>query len=287
MPASVPLTLDDLPRYSPWPSRLLGLTPWRQRAKTPEEVAREYEGDKWGPLLRHLAARGGPVTVDDADDFVLGPTGSWPCWIDGGLELLAARDALARQLDTIAAVLAPHCPAPALVELGAGYGSVLLNLAKRPPFAGMLLVAGEYAPSGVELLRRLAAGQGVPIGAGTCDFHALDLTPLGVPPGAVVFTSFATPCVPCLQPSFVAALCAVRPKVVVHIEPCYEHCDPATLTGLLRQRYIEVNDYNRNLVDLLHAEVARGALTLHEERPAVFGSNPLLAASVLVWSPNA
>jgi hypothetical protein len=53
----------------------------------------------------------------------------------------------------------------------------------------------------------------------------------------------------------------------------------------VRWRYIEVNDYNTNLVTELHERRDRGVIEIVEERPAVFGSNPLLAASVIVWRP--
>ncbi|MEP6905750.1 MAG: hypothetical protein ABI875_06670 [Gemmatimonadales bacterium] len=46
-----------------------------------------------------------------------------------------------------------------------------------------------------------------------------------------------------------------------------------------------MNDYNTNLVTVLHEQRDRGVIEIVEERPAVFGSNPLLAASVIVWRP--
>jgi hypothetical protein len=54
----------------------------------------------------------------------------------------------------------------------------------------------------------------------------------------------------------------------------------------MRQRYIEVNDYNTNLVTLLREHQKRGLIKIIEERPAVFGLNALLAASLLVWAPQ-
>jgi len=49
---------------------------------------------------------------------------------------------------------------------------------------------------------------------------------------------------------YVHAIAALRPAAVVNVEPCYEHCSSSTLTGLLRRRYIEINDYNRNLMSV-------------------------------------
>lgn len=54
MTSQAKFTLDDLPRFSPWPRRLLGLETWQQRQKTSEEISREYENEKWGSLLNQL-----------------------------------------------------------------------------------------------------------------------------------------------------------------------------------------------------------------------------------------
>ena len=72
----------------------------------------------------------------------------------------------------------------------------------------------------------------------------------------------------------------------MHLEPRYEQCDRHTLLGHLRRRYIQVNDYNTNLVALLHDQQDRGLIRILEERPTVFGMNPLLAASVIAWIPQ-
>jgi hypothetical protein len=73
---------------------------------------------------------------------------------------------------------------------------------------------------------------------------------------------------------------------VVHIEPVYEHCNPATLLGLLRRRYIEACRYNRNLSTILHHHERQGSLEIIQESVPGFGPNPLLAASVIAWKPR-
>ena len=63
--------IDDLPRLSPWPARLLGLEPWEQRHKTPEDITREYEHEKWGPLLTKVREIERQVLVDEVDEWIL------------------------------------------------------------------------------------------------------------------------------------------------------------------------------------------------------------------------
>ena len=55
----------------------------------------------------------------------------------------------------------------------------------------------------------------------------------------------------------------------------------------MRRRYIEVNDYNTNLLTVLRDARDAGTIQILEERAAVFGANPLLPASVLTWAPSA
>jgi hypothetical protein len=190
-----------------------------------------------------------------------------------------------RYKDFVAAVLTPYVPAAALVELGAGYGSIVIDLARRPVFHDMLVLAGELTTSGTRLIAMLADAEGVSIHAGHCDLMSVPVTTLAIPPKALIYTSYAAQYIPLLSQSFVESLIALDPATVVHIEPCYEHCEGKTLLGLMRRRYIQVNDYNTNLVTVLREQSDRGAIEIVDERPAVFGSNPLLAASVIVWRP--
>ena len=279
-------TVDDLPRFSPWPARLLGLVEWQPRRKTAVEVTREFDRDKWGALLERYRAAGGNATLDVVEDWWLHDEPDSLCSIEDRFELLPAKEALARHVELVARTLARELPATSVVELGAGYGSVILKLATDPRFRGVSLAAAEYTNSGLELIKHIAAAQGVTLQGGKCDLTASPLTDLSIPPGAIVFTCMAAHYAAKIGDGFVAGFKQLRPKAVVHFEPCYEHCDTSTLIGSLRRRYIEVNDYNRNLVSLLHARAAAGEIRILRESPAVIGVNPLLPISVIVWQPT-
>jgi hypothetical protein len=179
----------------------------------------------------------------------------------------------------------PYLPAAALVELGAGYGSMIIDLARRAAFQDTPVFGGELTTSGTSLIAMIADAESVPVQAGRCDLTSAPVTTFAIPPKAVIYTSYAAQYIPRLSQSFVDSLAALEPAAVVHIEPCYEHCEGKTLLGLMRRRYIQVNDYNTNLVTVLREQCEFGAIEIVEERPAVFGSNPLLAASVIVWRP--
>lgn len=280
-------TLDDLPRFSPWPARLLGHEPWKPKQKTPEEITREYETEKWGPLLERVKASGASVRVNQVDAWMLGSAPDVLCATnDGKWELMPALKAHLRHLDLVERELKRYWPATALVELGCGYGSVILSLAKRLGLKGQPVLAGEYTESGVALVKLLAQSQGMAIDAQPCDFLRQPMTKLPVPPGALIFTSYATSTIPMLPAGFIDSLAAWQPRAVVHFEPCYEHCPPETLLGLLRKQYIKANDYNRNLLTELRGAQKRGKIEIINEQAAVFGMNALFPASIIAWRPS-
>lgn len=278
------IEIDALPRHSSWPARLLGLEDFEQRVKTKAEIDREYGRDKWGSLLAELDKDPGGWTLQRADEFFLG--GTETAFSEG--ERLYAGDALAAHERYLAAIeqrLAPFLPAHTVVELGAGYGSVMLGLARRKAFGDASLIGAEYAASGVQCLSRLAQAEGLRADAGGCDFTLPRLTELDIRPGALVYTCMAVPCVPELPDSFVDGLVRLRPAVVVHIEPCIEHFG-TSLLGLLRTRYTQLNDYNRNLLSLLRRRESAGDLRILAEEKCFFGENCLMPCSLVAWVPT-
>ncbi len=279
-------TVDDLPRSSPWPARLLGLSPWETRVKTPSEIDREFGVEKWGRLLRRAEESPGQVSLGHVDDWAI--EGASPSLVSVGNELveMSPRESHSAYIDFIARSLGPFLPATALVELGCGYGSVILGLAQKPEFANLPLFAADFTSTGPALAAVIAESEGLSLTTGRCDLMGNPVTALKIPAGALVFTAYAAQYVERLTDTFVDGLCSLRPKAVVNIEPVLEHCDESTVLGLLRRRYIEANGYNRNLVTVLHEEAARGRIRLLEETLPAFGPNPLLAASVIAWIPE-
>ena len=278
-------SIDDLPEFSPWPARLLGLSPWRGRRKTAAEVTREYEGDKWGPMLSQLRLMSRP-TLADANRLYWAAQSRQLASIGPTLRPMSWPAIERRRVAMVAAAILPLRDSSALVELGAGYGAIVLALARRAAFRGVPMFAGEYAPSGVELMDLLAAAEGIDLTTGRCDFRAPAPLDFDVPGGATLLTCGATLYVPTLRAGFVEGLRALQPRRVVHVEPAYEHHDAGTLLGAMRRRYVQLNDYNRNLVSLLRRSEQRGILRIVDERPAVFGPHALLPYSVIAWEPT-
>jgi hypothetical protein len=279
------LTIDDLGKYSPWPNRLLGFEVWKKRKKVPKEIIREYDVEKWGTLLKRVKAHEGAVSLQKVEEWDSPSSCTSLCFIENRFELLTPRQETELYLQLVKKTLLPYLPAATIVELGCGYGRVILRLAREKEFKPYGLQGGEYTKSGQELSEILSKYEQTHFQSGWCDFLSPKLTDLNIPSNSIIFTSFATPYVRTMRKHFVNALIRLNPKVVVHFEPLYEHCNGSTLLDLMRRKYIEVNGYNRNLLDLLKDQENLSKIKiLREDRPA-FGANPLLSCSIVVWEP--
>ena len=283
-PGLSPIALDDLPKYTDWPKRLLALESFAVKYKTEKEVLREFHQDKWGQLLKQARAMGKP-TLSEIERAFIDFDAPVPCYAAGRFYLANERQLLDMHLDLFTEVLRPHLEgASCLVELGAGYGSKLFALAQRAGFSQLPLLAGEYTESGRELIALLADSLDKPVAVGYCDFRAMKIDGLEIPEDALIFTSYAVHYVPELAQEFTGFLGRLKPRAVVHFEPCYEHYAMDSLHGMMCRRYVEQNDYTRNLASVIEAGRTRGE-TLLRVRKNVLGSNPFLPISVIEWAP--
>ena len=281
----VPIAFDDLAKHSAWPRRLLGLEPFDVKQKSEREVLREFQNERWGMLLDR-ARMLDRLSLAEIEEAAAGPSLASPCYLEGAFYLANQKQMLAAHLDLYAEVLEPHIDgATCLVELGAGFGSKLLGLSLREPFSNIMLAAGEYTESGCALISLLARTLNKPVNVGRCDFRKLAVSGFEIPEGGLIFTSFAAHYVPKLPADFVGFLCRFKPKAVIHFEPCYEYFDEHSVHGLMCRRYMELNDYTRNLATVVEAGRRSGRISV-EVRRNVLGSNPFLPLSVIGWSPT-
>lgn len=279
------ITLNDLPKYSPWPARMLGFEGWEVRKKTSESIKREFDVEKWGKLLKEIKENRFAPTLDNVSRHVFKDIGMLPCYKDDRIVLMSAGVYYEEYIDVVEKELLSYTPAGGIVELGAGYGAVILNLAKRRPFRGCKIIAGEYVGSGRKIIGVIAEVEDIGADIYCCDLSAEKIIDGDIAEGAIIFTSYAVHYVSVLKDQFVDSLLELKPVVVIHFEPCYEHYDGQNLMGLMRRKYVELNDYNRNLVSILHRNQVKGKIKVIKEKPMVMGDNPFLPMSIIAWKP--
>ena len=270
------LGLDELPRYSPWPARLLGLEPWSAPTRDTAKVQQEYDGDKYARCLRFFeqaASTGRGPTVDEVrlEETEADPQAETCVSVDGRLYVMPMADALARYEQALCDAVGKELDrCAAVVELGSGYGYNLWLLRRR--YAGKTMAGGDYSANAVDLGNRLFEDDD------SVTFHRFDFyderTYAFIDQAAgpvVVFTSYGVEQLPSAQ-AFCGALrkhCA-NVASIVQLEPLHGLYDDSLL-GLMRRRYTELNDYNRDLLGIL---TSTPGIRVVDVRPDVLGLNP-------------
>lgn len=278
-----PLPLDDLPKWSPWPSRLLGLEEFAQQHRDVKKIEEEYSRGKWQACRDAFHKSGGKMTpqalrvnlyAKDPAALRAGVRHGKLCvtsttalmkWHDGALVEIM-RDAI-EQSKTV-------------VELGCAFGFNLWNLSRLSP--NKQYRGGEYADSAIELARELYVHE-PHIRVEKFNFYDQTYKILEKAEGPItVYTSQALEQIP-FADQVIETLGVYRDKIaaVVHLEPSYELYGTDDLMGQMRRRYIEVNDYNRDLVGAISRRDKD--IRIVSQTPGILGWNPFNSLALIHW----
>lgn len=277
--------LNELPKYSEWPSRLLGEKPFIKRIKDYESVIREYDVDKWGQMLA-IANTDNSFKLGDGDKFELGDDTDQIIWANQRLEKSSSYRSRDQYKTLLKEVLQTHHSGESIVELGAGFGSIILYIAKQEVFKNSQFYAGEFTQSGVDLIKTLSKREGIKITADTCDLAARKITDLNIPCNSIIYTSMAMPYIQNVPHHFCQSLASFNPKLVIHFEPCFDFFDKDTSLGLMQRRYVEMNGYNQDLFQQLQSAQDRKEIDIQFIEKNIFGENPFFPVSIIAWKPG-
>ena len=274
--------INEIPQWSPWPKRLLDLDSFSVVERNTDKIEEEYNNDKYLRSERALEKHGA-----DVDPMVLRlaiadhpPEHETLGWLEGRVVSGSADLFLRQQLNYLSEWLRPAMSeAEIVIELGCGMGANLWHLAKD--FPDKTYLGADWSSRAVSVGNKIAEKQGSNIRLSTFDFYAVEyelLKQLDRP--AIVFTVQALEQLPSAK-SFVSAVVRDSRLVsnVFHVEPSYE-VEDSSLLGLMRRRYLEMNDYNRDLLSLLQETQD---VTLERFRPLAFGFNPFNVLSLYHW----
>jgi SAM-dependent methyltransferase len=275
MSEAAPITLNELPQWSPWPARILGLETAQREARTPESVLREYDRDKYAALLAAVDADP-QLDVEQVKALELGdPVAPVAMSLGERLYVARMRDAFAHTTELLLERIDPHLAgAAALVDLGCGYGYHLTRLAAAYP--DLALSGGEFAPTARRLAARLHT---IPVEA--TDLRQGDVGPLArASTPAVVLLSMVLHQLPSAASAVEALACHRHAIARVIVFDAFAGAQPPGLLSLLRERYVELNHYSWDLLEVLDARSDIEIITLE---PNLVGPNALLPGSLAVF----
>jgi len=276
--------VNDLPKWSPWPERILH--GWLPKERTPESIKAEYDGIKYAASARFFAMEGSPTDPRVVRKHELGNDPSSETCVSDGKRLyvttrMLAQARMSAMIFNEMRYAAKDCAT--VVELGCGYGYNICALHDLIPDVQFL--GGELSENAVVMASDMFRGNPrVCVRA----FDFLDPKTYALLDEAkgplTVFTCHAVEQLRSARP-LLDELLARRNKVrcVVHFEPL-PPVSVTTMLGLLRQRYLELNGYNRDLLECLRSREADvDVVTMRRD---VFGVNPLNPTSIVQWEPK-
>lgn len=278
------ISINDLAKYSSWPKIIMGSDEISKKHKTPKEITREYNIDKWGALLEKM--NNSNCSLKDLIRLSYDASVDIPILFNDKIILQNSSVAFHYYLNLIAETILKYSPITTIVDLGAGTGSIVLSLASHDFFKNVDFYAGEYTQNGCELIKTVAAKENIHIQVDMCDLSKKNIINMNIPKNAIIFTSYTIPYIPKLHDEFIDAMLKLQPSLVINFEPCYEYYNSNTLLGLMQRRYIEVNDYNTNFIGVLSKANIDGKIKIVEVKKNIFGTNPFLPMSIVAWKPQ-
>jgi len=278
------IDLNDLPKYSPWPNRLLGLSSWEQICRDKNFSLREY-WEKW-EYLRHNYEKQTFTNLSEALYYLLKITPqSFLFLFDKKIYFTENNDQFWDFIySEVKIYLSQYLSIDdTLVELGCGWGRNLLfafkmNLCKNA-------IGGDFSKDGLNLGNSLKKQFELPINFFHFDYYSPSTEFLYKLKDTIVFTHNSIEQISYLPEKSILALIKSQPRVVIHLEPIFEHQNENTLLSCIWKRYIEINDYNRNLLTVLKRFEKQGLLKIIDEKPHALGLNAFNPCSFIVWVP--
>lgn len=279
------INLNELARYTDWLPLLIGLKEaGKTFSKTKESLKIEYEDEKWGRLFDYLNTIPEP-SLKNADDFFKGANEDQCIYYKEKLILAKHQEVQDLYRKIIAQTLAPY-DGKHIIELGSGYGTVILSEIFNSHVKNSILSAAEYTSSGIKSIEIIDEHKKRLKQIGYCDLFDLDLSGFDIEPGSVFFTSWVMGCIKGYPEKTLKEFMKYKPAAVIHIEPIFQHYQENDLLGMLWKKYLLMNDYNHSLLDDLKSYQAKYSINVEEVERNVFGSNPLIPVSVIKWTMN-
>ncbi len=262
----IPISINDYFNiHNPWTKRLLGFSDF-QKQRDIQQVENEYNLDKYAKLLGVDLQ-----TIEEYKNLEFEQAGMSPITgemiVSKGDDIFKTTviDARNQFYDLIQSRLKKYT-SKNICELGCGYG---YNLS----YLGTNAYGGEYSKNAVKLAKKL--------GLDVYEFNYYDERDYDfIRNDTTIFTTHSIEQIPDAT-KIIDALVKQKDKInyVVHLEPFIVK-GRTSLIGLLRNKYIEMNDYNRNLIELLNS---REEIEILELEIDIFGLVPLNSTNFVAW----
>jgi hypothetical protein len=294
---------DECDHYDAGPMPDASPSPSANRVRDRAHVEREYGTEKWPTVARSIARHAdrepaGASTLARVHRGVVrdyayrdAPMAELDVFIAGRRQPMLSSLAWGAQSRLISDAVVDACTEATdlVIELGCGWGWHIIGswLAGGPREA--LYVGAEYTAAGRGATQNLAdLDPELRFRALAFDYNDpfAALGSVGTFRDAVVFSVHSIEQIPHLSADVPRAIAGLAERVrCLHFEPVGWQVSQDS--GGSSQAYAEHHDYNRDLLSVLRAEQAAGALSIDEIALDLVGLNPSNSSTLVRWSAGA
>lgn len=278
----IEISLDQLSKYSELPELIINNSNIKTKFKTTYQVLREFEIEKWGEINQKNNNK--IIDINTVENQYQNLNDEYVFFYNGKFYLAKHTNVLNKHILFYENILSKYSKdASAIVEFGAGFGSKILRLNSKNFTKDKPLFAGELTESGQQLIKKIARNMNINIQVGFIDLRERKIERnFKIPKKSLIFTSYAAHYDPNMNENFVDFLAQFEPIAVVNFEPCYELYSKNNIHGLMCKKYIEINDYTKNISSTIEKFCSKKNLN-YKITKNVIGFNPLMPISALEW----
>lgn len=278
---------ESLSSFSKVPKLLLSKNP-EIRWKNKESISREFEEEKWGSLLEISKKYNASVDLlenimhQDIEEKLF--LYEEDLYLDKPINI--SKLFLKESVDALKEIYIDfNCQS--LIEIGAGYGRLLIPLADALKKEKPKKVLGtDFTKASGKILTNLSEKLEYNIDSCLIDISGksnhqdkLSLIECKKP---LIFSCQTAMYVPFLDNDFIKMMKIWPDGIFCNIEPIYNK-EPKNNLEILQSRYVEVNDYNRNLLDLLEKYSEKNQIEIIFSSSCKVSENAFLPLQTIVW----
>ena len=253
--------------------------------KTINEVIREFGDEKWTQIYSLLKNKPG-INLNQLEELINKEEKLSVSVIRGNFFEISNSKINEIYIEILKKTLLKYSNQyQTIVEIGAGYGSKILQIASMDEFINNKFIAGELTQQGQGLIKKLASNMDLNMNVGYCDILNGDYNELKIPHNSIIFSFYSAHYVPDFKKSLYKKILDLSPSVIIHFEPIYEAFSSDNIYEMMCRKYIEINNYNTNLLETIKS-LEKDNLVNYEIQKNVLGSNPFLPISIIECKPH-
>ena len=279
------IDFNSISNYHNWPKTLLDNVNLRVKHKTKDEVIREYGDEKWTQI--HTLLKNNPgINLNQLEELINKEEELNVSVIMGNFFETSNSKINEIYMEILKNTLLKYSNQyETIVEIGAGYGSKILQIASGDEFINNKFIAGELTHQGQGLIKNLASNMDLNMNVGYCDILNGDYSELKIPHKSIIFSSYAAQIIPDFKKFIYKKILDLNPSIIIHFEPIYESLSSNNIYELMCRKYIEINNYNTNLLETIKSLEMDKLLSFTIQKN-VLGSNPFLPVSIIECKPK-